>query len=70
MRRRRDRSASIWAAWHQAAFVRQKRLPDLGGILRKLEPPRVMSAREQHRSIMGIAKAMGAKVRHVKRGEA
>lgn len=66
-RRREERMLAIFHSWHAAAFERQKRLPDLAGILRKMEPARVMSPREVRASIFGIAKAMGAKVRHVKK---
>lgn len=66
-RRREERMLAVFTSWHAAAFSRQKRLPDLAAILRKMEPPRVMSAREQRASIMGIAKAMGARVRYVKK---
>lgn len=66
-RRREERMLAVFHAWHGAAFDRQKRLPDLTGILRKMEPPRVMSPREQRASILGIAHAMGAKVRYVKK---
>lgn len=38
-------------------------------MLRKLDAPRVMSAQTMRASIIGVAKALGAKVRYVKKGE-
>lgn len=38
-------------------------------MLRKLDAPRVMSPQALRATIIGTAKAMGAKVRYVKKGE-
>jgi hypothetical protein len=67
LRRRRDRQAIMWGAWHGAAFERSKRMPNLGTLLAKLEPKREMSNREQRASIIAFAKAMGATVEIRKR---
>lgn len=63
----RDRQMALWSAWHSAAFERQKRLPDLAGMLQKLEPPKVMSNHELRTQVMGLAQAFGAKVTYRKR---
>jgi hypothetical protein len=70
IRRRRDRQAIMWGAWHGAAFERSKRMPDLRAILRKMEPMREMTNREMRASIMGIAQAMGATVEYRKKAQA
>jgi hypothetical protein len=70
VRRRRDRQAIMWGAWHGAAFERSKRMPNLGTLLAKMEPKREMSSRELRASILGIAKAMNAETVYRKRGEA
>jgi len=65
LRRRRDRQTLLWAAWHGAAWTRSKTFPNadkLNGMLRKMDPPRVMTPREQRGAILGIAKALGAEV--------
>lgn len=66
---RRLHALAIFQAWHGEAFARTKRLAPLGDMLRKLEPPRVMSPRALRANIVGMAQAMGATVRHVKKGE-
>ena len=70
VRRRRDRQAIMFGAWHGAAFERSKRMPNLRAVLAKMEPPRELSAREMRASILGIAKSLNAEVVHRKRGEA
>lgn len=67
LRRRRDRQQIVFGAWHGESFARHKRLPNLTDILRKMEPSRVMSPREQRAAIMGIAEAMGATVTYKRR---
>lgn len=69
MRRRRNRQADLWAHWHGAAFARQKRLPDLPTILRKMEPMRVMSPRELRAAVLAMAESLGAKVIRRKKNE-
>lgn len=70
--RRRDRQFAVWHAWHAANFTNAKKLPDLQTVLRKLEPPenRVMSAKAQRSTILGLAAAFGAEVVYRKKGEA
>lgn len=70
VRRRRDRQAIMFGAWHGAALERSKRIPNLQQLLAKMEPRREMSSREMRSSLMGIAKAMNAEVVYRKRGEA
>ena len=70
LRRRRDRHAIMWGAWHGAAFERSKRMPNLGSLLAKMEPKREMSNREQRASIMAFARAMGATVEYRKKVQA
>jgi hypothetical protein len=65
----RMHSLAIYQAWHGEAFARQKRLENLADLLRKLNQPRVMSTRQVRATIIGAARAMGAKVRFVKKGE-
>ncbi len=59
----------LWQAWSTANFTRAKKLPDLKGLLSKLEPSRVMSPRELRSTLLGIATVMGAKVIYKKRGD-
>lgn len=66
----RTHKLAIFEAWHAAAFYRSKRLPELGPLLRKIEPSRVMSPKEMRATIIGTARAMGAKVVIHKKGEA
>lgn len=67
-RRRRDTQQNVYTAWHIAAFERQKNLPALEPILRKMGPPmRDMSPGQLRAAVMGIAKAMNAKVIYRKR---
>ena len=66
---RRAHGLAIFEAWHTEALARGKRLPPLADLLRKLEPPRVMSPRQLRANIVGTAMAMGASVRYVKKGE-
>jgi hypothetical protein len=69
--RRRERQGQAWHAWHVANFTNAKKLPDLASVLRKLEPAenRVMSAKAQHQTILGLAAAFGAEVVYLKKGE-
>lgn len=69
--RRRARQQDLWTAWHIANFSNAKKLPDLGPLLRKLEPleNRVMSPRDVRQTILGMAEAMGAKITVRKKGE-
>jgi hypothetical protein len=66
----RAHKLAIFTAWHEAAFVRQKRLPNLADMLRKMAPSRVMSTREMRQAIFQAARAMGAKVRIVEKRRA
>jgi hypothetical protein len=72
MKKDRDRQLAAWHAWHVANFTNAKQLPDLGRILRKLEPmeSRVMSDRAIRGTILGMAEAMGANIVRRKKGEA
>lgn len=64
----RERKASLWGAWMTANFQRAKKLPDLAPLLRKLDPvPVSMTAREIRAAVVGMAKAMGAKITQKKR---
>lgn len=65
---RSSAKSDVVLAWRIEAYQRIKRLPNLSEELRKLDPPRVMSPREQRASILGMAKAMGATVRYVEKG--
>lgn len=67
--RRRDRQLHLWGGWHNAAFQRSRKLPNLASLLRKLEPLRVMSPKELRRSIVSSFMALGAKVTFRKKGE-
>jgi hypothetical protein len=66
----RAHKLALFNAWHAAAFTRQKRLPNLGDMLRKLDAPRVMSPKQVRQAIFAAAKALGAKVRVVEKGKA
>lgn len=70
--RRRDQQAALWTAWHTANLMNAKKLPDLGQLLRKLEPieSRVMSPKAQRGAILGMAAAFGATIVRRKKGEA
>lgn len=58
----------ITLAYRIEGFARTKRLPDIRQLLRKLDPPRVMSGSEQRAEILGVARAIGAPVRYVPKG--
>ncbi len=66
---RRQHQLAIFEAWHIESFARHKRLPKLQDLLRKMDEPRVMSPRSIRATILDVARAMGAKVRYVKKGE-
>lgn len=70
-RRRRGRQDDLWLAWHVANLTNAKKLPDLGQLMRKLDPieSRVMSPKQQHATILGLAAAFGAKITYRKKGE-
>lgn len=68
VRERTNAKRAMWQAYQIEGFARTKRLPDINAILRKMDPPRLMSAKEQHRSILAMARAMGATVEYRKRG--
>lgn len=65
----RDHKIAMFSAWHAAAWTRAKKMPNLPDALRKLEPARVLSTKAMRSQIFGMASAMGAKVRYVKKGE-
>lgn len=66
---RRDHQLAIFEAWHVEAFARNKRLPKLQDLLRKMDEPKVMSPKAIRSTIIDVARAMGATVRYVKKGE-
>jgi hypothetical protein len=68
---RRERHLAMWHAWNAANLGNAEKLPDLGQLLRKLEPieNRVMSPKAQRRAILGLAEALGAEVVYLKKGE-
>ena len=68
-RRTRDMQLAVFAGWHNVNLSRHKRLPSLPPLLRKFEPVRVMSGKAIHAAVRQMAKALGAAVRTVKRGE-
>lgn len=70
MARIRERQLALWNAWNTEAFARQKRLPDIVPMLRKLEPieQRVMAPKAVREGLLAAFKQMGAKVTHRKRG--
>lgn len=67
--RRRHRQDALWAAWHGESFARNKRLPNIANILRKMEPSKEMTVTEIRASVHSMALAMGAEIVHVKRSE-
>lgn len=69
IRRRRDRQLHLWAHYQGEGLHRTKALPNLTGLLRKLEPMRVMSPRGLRNAILNMARAMGAKVTRRKKGD-
>jgi hypothetical protein len=58
---------ALFGAWQTESMARHKRLPNLGDLLRKLEPVRVMSVKSMHVAVRQIAKAFGATVKREKR---
>jgi hypothetical protein len=58
--RTRQLQIAMFGAWQGQALSRQKRLPDLAGLLRKLEPMRVMSAQAIRATLKSMAAAFGA----------
>ncbi len=60
----------LWAAWHVAAFTRQKRLPNLARIMRKLDDraPEKKSPEQLLMAIEMINVAFGGKDLRKKRG--
>lgn len=59
---------ALWQAYMTEGYARQKKLPNLGAELRKLDPPRIMSPKEQRDAIIQMAKAMGAEIVYGKEG--
>jgi hypothetical protein len=70
MARVRERQLALWTSWNTEAFARQKRLPDIVPMLRKLEPmeDRAMTPKQVREGVLAAFKQMGAKVTHRKRG--
>lgn len=70
-RQRIAMALGLWTAHHGEGLARTKRLPDLAVMLRKLQPGggAPMSPKEQHSAIMQMARAMGARVVHKKKGD-
>lgn len=66
---RRSYQLALYEAWHAAAFYRSKKMPELNPLLRKLEASRVLSPKAMRAAIIGTARALGASVRYVKKGE-
>lgn len=64
IRARRDHKLALLNAFQTANWTRAKRLPDLQQLLRRLDPVRAMNPDAIRRSVLGIAKALGAKVEH------
>lgn len=62
LRARRDHKLTLWGAWQGDNLRRAKKLPELAGLLRKLDPRRVMSASAIRSTIIALAEQMGAKV--------
>lgn len=69
LRSMREHKVAMFSAWHAAAWTRAKKMPNLSDALRKLEPARVLSTKAMRSQIFGMAQAMGATVRYVKKGE-
>lgn len=63
----RQMQVALFGAWQGQHLSRHKVLPRLSGLLRKLEPMRVMSPKAIRAAVMNMAKAMGAEVRYVKK---
>lgn len=64
IRARRDHKLATYTAWQTANWSKAKRLPDLKQLLRKFDPVRAMNPDAIRRSVLGIAKALGATVEH------
>lgn len=67
--RTRDMQLAIFHAWQNQNLSRHKKLPNLPSLLRKLEPAREMSPKAIRSAIKNMAKAMGAEIRVVKKGQ-
>lgn len=67
--RTRSMQLAVFHAWQNQNLSRHKKLPALVGLLRKLEPVRVMSAQAIRSAVRNMAKAMGADFKVVKKGE-
>lgn len=61
---RRDHKLAAFTAWQTANLTKAKRMPDLKQLLRKFDPVRAMNPDAIRRSVLGIAKALGAVVEH------
>lgn len=57
-----DHKMLAYGAWQAEYLARQKRLPALADVQRKLDPPKTLTPKEMRAAIMGMARAMGAKV--------
>jgi len=62
LRRQRDYRLVLWGGWHQAMFERQKKMPPLQPLMRKMTPQPKMSRNALREQVLAMAKAMGAKV--------
>lgn len=66
---RRAFKLNLWTVWQGVNLSRNKKLPELRGLLSKLDPIRDMSAQEIRKAVLGIAQSLGATVVRRKRGE-
>lgn len=57
-----DHRLAAYGAWQAEWLARQKRLPSLADIQRKLDPRKNQTPTEMRAAIIGAARAMGAKV--------
>lgn len=62
LRTRREHKLVMWGHWQGQSLSRQRRLPELKTLLRRLDPSRVMSASSLRAAVIGMAEAMGAKI--------
>lgn len=64
IRARRDHKLSLLNAFQTANWTKAKRLPDIKQMLRRLDPVRAMNPDAIRRSVLNMAKALGAVVEH------
>lgn len=69
---RRQAKLAMFTAWHTGAFARyrrDKRLPELSGILRKFDPQPEMTGPQLRSALLAAHKAMGGVTRIVPKSE-